>query len=85
MNHARAHAVPLRLVDGPIVDINARRSDLVARMAKDLIRFDAVANEADAIRSLFGNGYGMGDIVMCVDDARQVAVQGIVAAEMAKP
>lgn len=79
MNHNRAHSVPLRLI------INAHRADLVARMAKDLVRFDSAGNEADAIRSLFGNGYGMGDIVMCVDDARQAAVQDIVAREMVKP
>ena len=83
MNHARAHAVPLRLIDGPVV--NVHRSDIVKRMAADLVRFDAFRTEPDAIRSLFGNGYGMGDIVMCVDDARQLAVQTVVAREMVEP
>lgn len=60
------------------------RKALVERMASDLIRFGAVANEQDSIRSLFGNGYSMVDLVMCIDDARQVAMQEIVAREMGK-
>lgn len=75
----------VRLIDGPLTDARSRRTALVQRMAKDLVRYDAAQNEADAIRSLFGRGYTMTDIVMLVDDARQVAMQEIVAAEMAKP
>lgn len=86
MKSNRAHAVPLRLIDGPVV--NTHRSDLVKRMAADLVRFDAFRNEQDAIRSLHGAGYSMGDIVMCVDDAQQTAFQqtiDIVAREMSRP
>lgn len=85
MNHARAHAVPLRLIDGPLVDVNSRRSDIVKRMAVDLVRFDAFRTEPDAIRSLHGARYSMGDIVMCVDDARQAAMSDVVAREMVEP
>ena len=83
MRQNPANAIPVRLIDGPIVDITTRRADLVERMAVKLVRFDAYHNEQDAIRSLFGSGFRFGDIVMCVDDARQLAVQGKVAAEMA--
>jgi hypothetical protein len=72
-----------RLVDGPLLPV--RRKTLVERMAKDLIRYDAVTPEADSIRSLFGRGYSMVDIVMLIDDARQVAMQAIVAREMSAP
>lgn len=86
MNHARAHAVPLRLIDGPLVDVNSRRSDIVKRMAVDLVRFDAFRTEHDAIRSLYGSrSYSMADIVMCVDDARQAAMSNVVSAEMVEP
>lgn len=73
----------LRLVDGPLIETTPRR-EIVEKMAKDLIRFGAVANEQDSIRSLFGNGYSMVDIVMLIDDARQVAMSEIVAREMGK-
>jgi AmiR/NasT family two-component response regulator len=72
------------LIDGPVIDSTIKRKAKVEQMAKDLVRYDAFHNEADAIRSLFGRGYGMADIVMLVDDARQVAMQDVVAREMAK-
>lgn len=74
----------IRIVDGTLID-KAPRSELVKRMAADLIKYDAVGNEQDSIRSLFGRGYSMVDIVMCIDDARQVAMQEVVAREMARP
>lgn len=78
MSHPR-----VRLVDGPLID-KLPRSELVARMARDLIKYDAIGNEQDSIRSLFGRGFSMVDIVMCIDDARQVAMQEVVAREMAR-
>lgn len=67
-------------------DMRQPRAALKAQMAQDLIRFDAVANESDAIRSLYGTGrYAMADIVMLIDDVRALAFQEIVAAEMSKP
>jgi hypothetical protein len=75
----------LRLIDGPLVDTRSRRTVLLERMAKDLIQYDAAQNEADAIRSLFGRGYAMADIVMLIDEARAIAFQEIVAVEMSKP
>lgn len=75
----------VRLVDGPLLDAPARRRMLIEHMARDLVRYDAAQNEQDAIRSLFGRGYTMMDIALLVGEARQVAFQEIVAAEMAKP
>lgn len=74
----------IKLIDGALID-KMPRKELVEKMARDLIRFDAVANERDSIRSLFGHGYSMIDLVMLIDDARQVAQQEIVAREMGKP
>lgn len=73
------------LIDGAVMDATARRKETVTRMAKDLVRYDAVQDERDSIRSLFGRGYSMVDIVMMIDDARQAAMQEIVAREMSRP
>jgi len=78
MSFNRAHAVPLRLIDGPLVS----RADMVERMAKDLVRFDSFRNQADAIRSLHGAGHSMVYAVMMIDDIRQAAMQIVVAREM---
>jgi hypothetical protein len=76
----------IRLIDGPVVDIKAHKRELVAQMAKDLIRFDAVADERDAIRALSWCGrYSAYDVLVLLDDARQVAMQEIVAKEISKP
>lgn len=66
------------------VDKRPNRAALIEAIAKDLIRYDALACEQDSIRSLFGRGYPMVDIVMLLDDARQVAMQEIVAKEMSE-
>jgi hypothetical protein len=76
----------LPLFDGPLLAAaTMRRGDLVQRMAADLVRLGTAQGERDAIRSLFGCGYAMADIVMLIDDARALAFQEIVAAEMSKP
>jgi hypothetical protein len=75
----------IRLVDGPLVDTKTWRTLLVERMANDLIRAPGTANsEVAAMRTLRICGHAMADIVMLIDDARQVAMQDIVAEEMAK-
>lgn len=68
-----------------IVPFALRRTTLVPKMAADLVKFGTYGSERDAIRSLFGNGYAMTDIVMLIDDARQAAQQEIVAREMSRP
>jgi hypothetical protein len=62
-----------------------QRKRLLARMAADLVRYETYACERAAMRALHGVGYAMGDIVMLIDDARVLATQEAVAAEMAKP
>lgn len=61
------------------------RAVTVMNMAAHLLKRDAFRTESDAIRSLLGNGFNISEIVLLVDDARQAAVQAVVAAEMAKP
>lgn len=80
---ARFFASPIRLIDGPVVD--TRRTELVMRMAKDLVDNDAMGSERDAIRLLAFKGYRASCILMLVEDARQVAVQSVVAREMSAP
>jgi hypothetical protein len=72
------------LIDGPLMSTFDRRKAMIERMAKDLVKFDAAQNEADAIRSLMARGYSPFAVLRYVDDARQVAFQSIVAREMAK-
>jgi hypothetical protein len=75
----------LRLIDGPLLDPAIRGKDVAIRMAKDLIAYDAFRVEADAIRSLMNRGYSPFDVLRYVDDARQVAMQDIVAREISAP
>lgn len=57
----------------------------VSRMAADLVEADAFATLADAIRLLMWKGYGSVEVGLLADDARQVAMQSVVAKEMSKP
>lgn len=63
----------------------AQREALVARMAADLVAAEAFADLADAIRLLMWKGYGSLDIAVLADDARQAAMQRVVAREMTRP
>ncbi len=72
----------LRLIDGPLVLIG--RAEKVNLMAADLVRFDAFQNEGSACRTLRNQGYSAFDVLTMLDDARQVAMQSVVAAEMAQ-
>lgn len=65
-------------------DEMAAREARVNRMAADLVEADAFATLADAIRLLMWKGYGSVDIALLADDARQVAMQSVVAREMSK-
>lgn len=76
----------LCLIDGPLVDNQSLRNALVERMANDLVRHhQAAAREAAAMRTLRDCGHAMADIVMLIDDVRNLAFQEIAAREMAKP
>lgn len=86
MKLASILTAPIRLLDAPLTDI--RRSEIVPRMAKDLIRYGAAGCEADGYRALVGNGYTAFEVVLYLPDAMQAAYQqkvDIVAKEVGKP
>jgi hypothetical protein len=74
----------LFLPDGPLAAARAAREATVHAMAADLIRFESFHTTSDAVRSLMGHYKAM-EIALYADDARQVAMQGVVAREMMKP
>lgn len=76
------HRLPIRLIDGPLIDVN--RIETVARMAKVLIAEDCFQCERDAIWMLRHKGFSPVAVFSMIDDARQVAMQHVVAREMAK-
>ncbi len=76
---ASIHTFRPRLVDGPVVEVN--RADRVAQMAKTLIELSTYADKDDAILSVRGK-FSAVEIMMMIDDARQVAMQHVVAREM---
>lgn len=69
----------------PLAATRDRRTALVNRMAADLVEADAYGNLSDAIRLLMWKGYGSQDIGVHADNARQAAMQRVVAREMSKP
>jgi len=74
------------LLDGPISVSGAlsRRQRLVSDMAQALLKYDAFRNEADAMRCLLvQRRWSTFDVLACLDDARQVAMQEMVAEAMA--
>lgn len=72
------------LLDGPISVSGAlsRRQRLVSDMAQVLLKYDAFRSEALAMNTLFGR-WSTFDVLACLDDARQVAMQETVAEAMA--
>jgi hypothetical protein len=73
------------LIDGPLMTTIERREAVTRRMAKDLIRIGALASDRDAVRALLGNGYSTVDVAILAGEARMLAYQEIVGAEMSKP
>lgn len=85
MNHNRAHAVPLRLIDGPLVYIHdAEREQTLQRMA-DILTADGVPldDKRSCVACLLRNGFHSLKVALLVDDVRPLAFQGVVAREMA--
>lgn len=75
-----------RWLEGPIViKPSTYRQQLIESMARSLQEAGTAGDERDAIRSLFGNGYAMADIVMLLDEARALVFQEVVAREMSRP
>lgn len=75
----------LYLLDGPLMTTCDRKKAMIERMAKDLVRERAYANDRDAMRLLYHLGYGDLNVPLLVGPARALAIQEIVAAEMMKP
>ena len=74
------------IVDSPLVDTQSLRNAMIERMANDLVRHhQAASRESDAMRTLKECGHAMADIVMCIDDVRNLAFQEIVAKEVSEP
>ena len=71
------------LIDGPLSAPHEGREGLVRRMAERLVTYDVFANEGDAMRCLMMKGFSPFEVIRFVDDARQVAMQDVVAREMA--
>lgn len=75
------------LLEGPlsIAAGLSKRQRLVSDMAQALLKYDAFRNEADAFWTLQNREmWSTYDIIVCIDDARQVAMQEIVAKEMSE-
>lgn len=70
------------LIDGPLMTTPERRAARVEAMAFLLRQTNAYADRGDAVRFLMARGFSTLDILLLVDDARQVAVQDVVAREM---
>lgn len=80
MNHARANTIPLRLIEGGLVNVD--RETVVRKMAADLVRFDAFRDKRASVNVLLSLGYPTLQAALYLDDARQAAMQDVVAAEM---
>lgn len=73
------------LPDGPLTSdhVMTARAALIHRMARELIAAGTYADYADSVLTLAKSGsYSRFDIMACIDEARQVAVQHKVAMEM---
>lgn len=73
------------LIDGPLMLAVERRKAVLERMAKDLSRLDAFLCDDDARRALRREGYPGLDVDLLHKEARMIAMQDVVAREMAKP
>lgn len=73
----------IRLIDGPLIDSAARIRVMVERMAEGLVASDTFRDPRDAMMTLRAAGYPAFAVMRLVSDARQAAVQSIVAREMA--
>lgn len=73
------------LPDGSLIKARAERAATAKKMAADLVRHNAFANESDALRCLMALSYPPLQIALLLDDARQIAMQDVVAREMMEP
>jgi len=60
-----------RLLDGPLLDPEDRRADVIRRMAQDLQLLDATGSESEALITLRLLGYSALDVIMLAEAARR--------------
>jgi hypothetical protein len=72
------------LIDGPLLLAPERRALLIEHMAADLLETGAFVDRSESERQLHRDGYPCLDVMILVDDARQVAMQDVVAREMSR-
>lgn len=75
----------LYLVDGPLMTIPERREEKLRLMARDLVRHGVPHNDREAVRMLCAMNYHHLDVAILAGEARMLAYQEIVAAEISKP
>ena len=73
------------LIDGPLLLAPERRAMLIEHMAADLLETGNFVDRRASEQQLYRDGYLALDVMILVDDARQVAMQEIVAKEMSEP
>ena len=74
------------LIDGPLMTTIERRNAVCERMANDMILYpEGLASDRAAVRVLLAMGYSTIDVAILAGEARMLAYQDIVAAEMSKP
>ena len=74
-----------RPIEGPLMDNATRIRLMVERMARVLVERDAFRDQKAAMKALVLAGYPAFLVLRKIDDARQLAMQEIVAAEMQRP
>lgn len=76
-----------RLVDGPLsLDVaRQERIEKIADMALQLLKNGSYADYSDSIMTLAALGYPTFEIFAFINDARQVAMEHVVATEMSEP
>jgi hypothetical protein len=77
--------MPCHLIDGPLMTAPERREAMTERMAIILSAHQVYADRAASVHVLRAEGFPMIDVHLMVDDARQVAMQEVVAREMMEP
>lgn len=76
-----------RLVDGPIsLDVaHQERLQKITDMAADLIEQGSYVDHGDSIMTLVAKGYPAFEVHALLADARQCAIEHVVAMEMSEP
>lgn len=76
---------PLREALTDIAAVRHARLDRIAAGAKAVLADHTYANGGDAMRTLRASGFTAFEAEALIDDIRQVAMQHVVAMEMAEP